>query len=93
MMNMQKLFDDFKKYVDAMDDYAVLKSINDAVSDTANSYIFDGISENGREVYAKSSTQEVTPIIDSKSNYAFSSIEVDCSQNQYSLSEIGGIAA
>lgn len=92
-MNMQELFDDFKKYVDAMDDYAVLKSIGDAVLDTSNSVILDGISENETGIYAKSSTQEVSSIGDSKCNYAFSSIAVDCSQTQYKLSETGGVAA
>ena len=41
-MNMTALFDDFMRYVDAMDDEAVKRSIADAVAHTSDSYILDG---------------------------------------------------
>lgn len=41
-MNLNELFDDFKKYVDAMDDNAIIESIQSAIEHTANSAILDG---------------------------------------------------
>ena len=40
-MDIKKLFDDFKTYVDAMDEQAVKENIENAVKHTQNSYVLN----------------------------------------------------
>lgn len=53
-MDMKLLFDDFKKYVDSMDDYDIKRSIADAIEHTSNSYILDGIPESSPGILVQS---------------------------------------
>jgi hypothetical protein len=90
---MNRLFDDFKKYVDAMSSQDMEKSIADAVEHTVNSYILDGVVEHDTEVYENSSTQELIPQCGSNGSFTFCSVDVSCSPMSYELSGWEDIAA
>lgn len=55
-MDMQKLFEDFKKHVEQLDDDAIKQSISRAVEHSINSSSLECEAEKSDGIYVKSST-------------------------------------
>lgn len=90
-MNMKELFDDFTKYVDAMSDADVLKSITDAVAHTANSFALDCETEDGE--YVKSAIQQGIPFYRSGNAFMYCSVGLSSSNMTYKMSGWEEVAA
>ena len=56
-MDMKKLFEDFKKHVEQLDDDAIKQSISRAVEHSINSSSLECEAEKSDGMYVKSSTQ------------------------------------
>lgn len=91
-MNMEMLFEDFKRYVDSMDARDIEKSISDAVAHTSNSYILDGAPTSHQDTYAQSSTHIVTASSGAKDSFSYDSLNTGVSRS-YILSEGEAVAA
>ena len=74
-MKMKSLLDDFKKYVDAMDEQEIKENIANAIEHTSNSYILDGQTGDIRSDYVDSSVQKISPSYRSKKKYGFCSVD------------------
>lgn len=92
-MDMKTLFEDFKMYVDSMDESAIKRSIAQAMEHTSNSYLLDGISEKSQGAYDKSTTQSVSATAGMKGVFSFCSVEVSSSKNSHILSRVEVSAA
>lgn len=91
-MNMTALFDDFVRYVDAMDDEAIKRSIADAVVHTSDSPILDGVYEEDDEKN-RSITQSISVTGKASAAFSFCSVTTKYMDNSFSLSKWGGDAA
>lgn len=74
-MKMKSLLDDFKKYVDAMDEQDIKENIINAIEHTSNSYILDGQIGDSKNNYINSSVQKISPSYHSKKKYGFCSVD------------------
>lgn len=91
-MNMTALFDDFMRYVDAMDDEAVKRSIADAVAHTSDSYILDG-NFDAEETKDESITQSIHVAGKANTAFSFCSVFPKHLETSFNLSTWGGDAA
>ena len=79
---MRELFNDFVQVVNSMNENDVRANIENAIVDTMNSYILDGMTEEYMGVYAKSSSQEVLPLRRTQVGFAYCSVR-SSSSNRY----------
>lgn len=86
-MKMESLFDDFKRYVDAMDVQAIKENIANAIEHTSNSYILDGQIDDSKNNYMNSATQKILPVYHSRKLYAFCSMDVSYASMSYEVFE------
>lgn len=90
-MNMNSLYEDFKNYIEMMDDADVMNSICRAMEHTVNSEDLDmdiDISD-----FNQTATQEIKISYTSSNHFAFTSPRINCNLTSHPLSNMGGIAA
>ena len=91
-MDMKKLFLDFKKHVEQLDDDAIKQSISRAVEHSINSSSLECEAEKSNGMYVKSSTQllrQANPTC----SFTFSSVNVNNGDALYTINYLGGLAA
>lgn len=91
-MDMKRLLEDFKAYVDQMDDVSIKKSIDCAIQNSANSYILNGESVERRENKRQFSVKKHLQIRHTLQTYGFCSGNRDDISTYFNMSEENNVA-
>lgn len=92
-MDMKKLFEDFKKHVEQLDDDAIKQSISRAVEHSINSSSLECEAEKSYGIYVKSSTQLLRQANHTCSFTFSSSVNVNNGDALYAINYLGGLSA